>query len=43
MHEAVQPAMRLDHLEAGPQVQVKGVAEHDFGADALELLRASSP
>ena len=26
--------MRLDHLETGPQVQVKRVAEHDLDADA---------
>ena len=38
MHEAMQPLMCRDHLEAGPQKQMKGVAEHDFGADAYQVL-----
>ncbi len=39
MHEAVQSLMRRDDLEARSQIQVKGVAEHDFGADFFEILR----
>ena len=38
MHEAMQPLMRCDDLQAGPEIQVKSVAEHDFGAYALEIL-----
>ena len=37
VHEAVQPAVRAHDLVARPQHQVKGVAEHDVGAEALEL------
>src|SRR5271156_1624635 len=40
MHEAMQPLMRCDDLQAGPEVQVKSVAEHDLGAYALEILRS---
>ena len=38
MHEAVQARVGLDDLESGPQIQVKGVAENDFGARLHELL-----
>ena len=36
-HEAVQAAVRGDHLEARAQPQVEGVAEHDLRADLDEL------
>ena len=39
VHEAMQPRMRLDHLEARPQVQMEGIAENDLRADGFELLR----
>ena len=39
MHEAMQPLMRRDDFEARPQIEMKGIAEHDFGADWLEILR----
>ena len=38
VHEAVQPAMRAQDFVARPQHEMKGVAEHDLGAEALELL-----
>ena len=38
-HEAVEPAVRLDHLQAGTQPQVKGIAEHDVRAELDELCR----
>jgi hypothetical protein len=31
--------MRFDHLEAGPQPQVEGVAEHDLRADVDQFCR----
>jgi len=31
--------MRLNDVESRPQIQVKGVAEHDLGADGLEVFR----
>ena len=31
--------MRGDHLDAGPQPEMEGVAEHDLRAEALELVR----
>ena len=37
--EAVQAAVGLDHLEAGPQEQVEGVAEDDLGAEFPDLVR----
>ena len=39
-HEAVQPAVRRDHLQPRPQPQMKRVAEHDAGAEFGELGRA---
>ena len=42
-HEAVQAAVRGDHLEAGAQPQVIGVAEDDARADAFELARGHRP
>lgn len=38
VHEAVQVAVRGNHLRARPQHQVEGVAEHDLRTDAHELL-----
>ena len=38
-HEAVQTAEAADHLLAGPQVEVVGVAEDDLRADGGEVLR----
>ena len=38
VHEAMQAAVRADHLEARTQKQMEGVAEDDFGADALQIL-----
>jgi hypothetical protein len=35
----MQSAVRLDDLEAGPQIQVKGIAKHDLRARPHELLR----
>src|SRR3989344_1341280 len=32
VHEAVQPAMRLDRLQARPQHEMKGVSEDDIGS-----------
>ena len=37
--EPVQPAERLDHLFAGAQMQVVGVAEDDLRAGAANLVR----
>ena len=37
-HEAVQPAVRGDHVESRPQPQVERVAEHDLRAE-----RAAAP
>ena len=31
--------MRRDHFQPGPQPQVEGIAEHDVGADVLQLDR----
>ena len=39
MHEIVEIAMGIDHLGAGAQHQVEGVAQNDFRPDALQLLR----
>ncbi len=39
MHEAMQPLMSFDDFEPRPQVKMKGIAEHDFGADGFEILR----
>ena len=36
-HEAVQAAVRLDHLEPRAQEQVEGVAEHHFRAEVSQL------
>ena len=38
MHEAVQAAVRADHVDAGPEQQMKRVAEDDLGAELDELL-----
>src|SRR5262245_39331104 len=32
--------MRADHVDAGPEQQMKRVAEDDLGAELLELLRS---
>ena len=37
-HEAVQPGVSGDDFNAGTQPQVEGVAEHDLGAERLELV-----
>jgi hypothetical protein len=40
--ETVQAAVRLDDLEARPQVQVEGIAEDDLRAE-LAVLAGASP
>ena len=37
-HEAVQAAVRGDHLDPGTQPEMKGVAEHDLRAERFELV-----
>ena len=38
-HEAVQAAVLADHVQPWPQPQMEGVAEHDLGADLVQLAR----
>ena len=43
VHEAVEPAQRLDRVDAGPQHEVVRVAQHDLGAEALQVGRRQRP
>ncbi len=38
MHEPVQPAVQAHHFDAGPQHQMKGVAQDDLAAGLAQFL-----
>jgi len=42
VHEIMQVAMLADNLCAGPQHQVKGIAQYDLGTDVGQFFRCHS-